>query len=120
MLASANREPEDFGLCSRLLELSRPLLRPALDHHLRLSVELDPVATLGVQIAEEALLPAREGKECHRRSYADVDADVARPRFIPELARRRAAAGEQTGHVAVAAAVHQRDRGVDVLDVHQA
>src|SRR5690606_21060566 len=73
------------------LERPGPLARPALDDDLRLRVELDAVPALRVQVAEEALPPAAEREEGHRRGHADVDAHVARPDLAAELPRVRAA-----------------------------
>src|SRR5262245_12287330 len=78
------------------------------------------MAALCVQITEEAFFPAREREERHRRGHAHVDADVARTRLVAELARRRTAAGEQAGHIAVRAAVDQPNRVVDRAGMHQA
>src|SRR5438034_5682691 len=90
-----NQEPARstlvLGSWFLVLELAAPLARPALDHHLGLGVELHAMAALGVQIAEEALLPAREREEGHWRGHADVDADIAGARLAAKLACRRAA-----------------------------
>ena len=51
--------------------------------------------------------------------FADIDADVAGLRLVSELARRRAAAGENAGHVAVLAVVDERDRIVDRVEREQ-
>src|SRR4051812_36661131 len=64
-------------LCFRL-ELSTPGRRPPLDHDFLFCIEIDRVAALRVEIAEEAVLPSREGEVGHRRRDPDVDADVAR------------------------------------------
>src|SRR5438046_7450843 len=85
------------------LELAAPLLGPALDDDFGFGVELDGVAALGVEVAEEAVLPAAEREERHGRGDADVDADVAGARLVPELPRGGAAAREEAGHVAVGA-----------------
>src|SRR5262245_36439900 len=82
------------------LALPVPALRPALDDHFRLRIELDAVPTLGVQVAKEALIPTAEREIGHRRGHADIDANVSSIRLVAELARRRPAAGEDAGHVA--------------------
>src|SRR5215472_10250813 len=74
---------------ARILELSRVLFGPALDYHFLICVELDGVAALAVEIAEEAILPSAEGKVGHGRGDADIDADVAGRGFVAETARRR-------------------------------
>src|SRR5947209_8463541 len=78
------------------------------------------MAALGVEIAEEAFLPAAEREERHWGGDADIDADVAGPGLIAELAGGRAAAREKTGLVAVAAVIDQGDGFFDRLRVHQA
>jgi hypothetical protein len=52
------------------VEPPRPGVRPALDDDLGLGVELDAVAPLGVQVAEEAVAPAAERVVGHRRGDA--------------------------------------------------
>src|SRR5438067_843742 len=102
------------------LELTRPLFGPTLHHNLLFRVEFDSVTPLGVHIAEEAFLPAREGKGSHWRRYADVDADIASLRFIAELAGRRSTAREQARHIAIGGGVHKLNRLVNRLSLHQA
>ena len=80
----------------------------------------DSVAALRVQVAEETVVPAAEREVRHRRRDPDVDPDVTRVRFVPELSRHRAALGEDARHVPVASLVHDPDRVVDVGRVHQA
>src|SRR6184192_3772572 len=102
------------------LELTRPLFGPTLHHNLLFRVEFDSVTSLGVHIAEEAFLPAREGKEGHWRRYADVDAEVACLRLVAELAGRRPTAREQARHVAIGGRVHELNRLLNRLSLHQA
>src|SRR5258708_16467086 len=104
----------------RRLKLARPLPGPALDHNLLFRVELDGVTPLGVHIAKEAVLPAREWEESHRRSHANVDANVPGSCFITELACCGPTACEQTGHVAIGSGVHQLDCFIDRLYVLEA
>src|SRR5713101_985582 len=78
-------------------ELAAPFFGPALDDDLGFGVELDGVAALGVEIAEEAFLPAAEGEERHRRGDAHVDADIASLGLVAELAGGRAAARKEAG-----------------------
>src|SRR5438067_9075631 len=98
----------------------RPLLRPALHHHLLLRVEVDRVAPLRVEVAEEAVLPAAEREVGDGGGDADVDADVADAGLVAELPGRGAAAGEEAGLVAEARAVHCLDGLVHVGDVDEA
>src|SRR6266568_7198366 len=102
------------------LKLARPFPGPALDHHLLFSVELNGVPSLGMHIAEEAFLPAREREESHRRSHADVDADIACPRLIAELACRGTTAREQARHIAKGGGIHHVDRFINRLYMRQA
>src|SRR6266849_7714907 len=109
-----------LGSLLNFLELTRPLFGPTLHHNLLFRVELDSVTSLGVHIAEEAFLPTREGKEGYWRRYADVDADVASLRLVSELAGRCPTAREQARHVAVGGGVHELNRLINRLSLHQA
>ena len=102
------------------LELSAPFLWPAFDDDFGLGVEFNAVAALGVQVAEETFFPSTKGKEGHGGGNAEVDADVARVRFITKLAGGGAAGREDAGHVAVVAAIDQFDGLIHVVDRHQA
>src|SRR5260370_6649050 len=102
------------------MKLARPPPGAALEHNLLFRVELDGVTPLGVHIAKEAVLPAREWEESHRRSHANVDANVPGSCFITELACRGPTACEQTGHVAVGGGVYQVDCFIDRLYVLEA
>src|SRR5579859_2034718 len=101
------------------LKLSAPLAGPALDDDFGLGVEFHPMPSLRVQVAEKAVVPAAEGEERHGGCHPDVDAHVPRVGLVAELARSRATAGEDTGHVAVAAAIHQRYRLVNAFGLRQ-
>src|SRR5438034_3033450 len=104
-------DPDDLcvlcGLCgSSALALCgskfpAPTRRPPFHDDLLLGVEVDRVATLRVEVAEEAVLPARKWEVRHRRRHAHVDSDVSRASLVAELPRRGAAAREQTRHVPV-------------------
>lgn len=76
------------------------------------------MGSLPVEVAEEAVFPAAEGEEGHGCSHADVDADVARSGFVAKLAGGGTAAGEQAGHVAPGALVHELNGVVDSVDLH--
>src|SRR5437868_6683296 len=78
------------------------------------------MTALGVEVAEEAVLPAAEREERHRGGDADVDADIAGAGLVPELPRGGATAGEEAGHVAVGPVVDESDRLFNGLRVHQA
>ena len=62
-------------------------LRPAFDNHFLVSIELDRVPSLRVQVAKEAALPPGKGEICHGRGNSDVDPDIAGRRFMAESAR---------------------------------
>src|ERR1035438_10092163 len=83
--------------------LTRPTLTPALDDYLLFGIELDSVASLGMEIAEEARLPSAEWKVRNGCCHANVDADVPGGSFVLETPRRRAIGGEQRRSVAVLA-----------------
>jgi hypothetical protein len=68
-----------------------------------LGVKLNAVATLTVQIAKEALVPAAEREEGHWRGNANIDANVAGVCLVPELTGAGATAGKNASHIAVAA-----------------
>src|SRR6185312_4592972 len=91
------------------LKLAGPLFRPALNYDLFIGVEIDGVMALGVEVAKEATFPAGEGKVGHRRSDAEVDADVAGGGLVAELARGGAAGCEEAGHIAVGLLIYELD-----------
>src|SRR5579863_9835945 len=96
------------------------LLGPALDHYFLVGVELDSVAALAVEIAEETVLPSAEWKISHGCGDPDVDADVAGGRLVAEAARGRAARGKQRRLVAVGAALEEGESVVHAAGVDQA
>ena len=63
------------------------------------------MVTLTMQITKEAFLPATEREEGRRRSYADIDPNVACVYFIPELTSGGAITGKNAGHITIAAVV---------------
>ena len=73
---------------------------PAARDGLLAGVELDGVGAVGVQVAEEAVLPAGEREERDRRGDADVDADHARVDLVAKAAHRGAVLGEDRDAVA--------------------
>src|ERR1022692_3119550 len=102
------------------LEFSAVLFSPALYYDFLVGVELDGVAALAVEIAEEAVLPSAEGEVGHRRGDADVDADISRGRFVAEAARGGSARREQRRLIAVSAAFEESERFVHVIGVDEA
>src|SRR5438477_409449 len=63
---------------------------PSRDRDFLVRVELDAVAAVDLQIAEEAVLCAAEREVGHRGSHADVDPHHRRVRVLRELSRRLA------------------------------
>src|SRR5262245_59114142 len=102
-----------------ILEGTRPLRGPALDHDFLVGVELDRVPPLGVEIAEETAFPSAEGEHRDRRRDAEVDPQIAYLGLVPELAGGGAAPREEARLVAERRAVDERDRVVHRADVDQ-
>src|SRR5476649_2598242 len=71
------------------------LLGPPLHHNFLFRVELHSITALSVQHAKEAVFPSAEWKVRHGRSHSNVDANVARRRFITEPSCCRAAGCKQ-------------------------
>src|SRR5260370_2729283 len=105
---------------TNLLELAAVLFRPAFDDNFLVGIELDGVAALPVEIAEEAVLPSTEREVGHGRGNSNVDADISRGGFIAEAARGRTARGEQRGLIAVGTALEEGQRFVHVAGVDEA
>src|SRR5437660_6442532 len=114
------QSPDDSIAQSLNLELAAVLFGPAFNYYLLVRVELDSVAPLAVEVAEEAVLPSTEGEVGHGRGDSDVDADVARRRFVAEAARGRSTRREQRCLIAVSAAFEEGERVVHVIGVNQA
>src|SRR5258708_7615558 len=93
---------------------------PAFYYYFFVGVELDGVAALAVEIAEETIFPSAEGEVGHGRGYADVHADVAGGGFVTEAARRGAPRCEERGLVAVGAAFEEGEGVVHVVGVDEA
>src|SRR4029077_19618365 len=102
------------------LELTCVLVSPSFDDNFFIGIKLDGVATLRVHVAEETAFPSSEGEICHWRRDADIDADVACGRLVPEPARCRTAGGEKRGLVAIRASLQEGQRIVHVSGVDQA
>src|ERR1700693_2561735 len=91
-----------------ILKLAAVLFGPAFDYDFFVGVELDGVAALAVEVAEEAVFPSAEREVGHGRGDSDVDADVAGGGFVAGEARGRSARGEQRCLIAVGAAFEER------------
>src|SRR3984885_9163112 len=104
----------------RILEFPRVLLGPAFNHNLFVGIELDGIATLPVQIAEEAVFPSAEWKIGHGRGNSDVNPDIARGRFVAKAARGRSAGSEQRSLVAVGAVFEKGQSFVHIFGVNEA
>src|ERR1700688_2967226 len=102
------------------LELARMFFGPAFDYDFFVGIELDGVAALAVEVAEEAVLPSAEGEVGHGRGDSDVDADVAAGGFVAEAARGRSAGREERRLIAVGAALKEGERVVHVIGVDKA
>src|SRR4029079_5320534 len=90
--------------------------QPARDRDLLVGVELEGVAAVDLEVAEEAVARAAEGEVGHRRGDADVDPDHRGGRMARELARGLAARGEDRRRVGVRMRMKQGDRIVERLD----
>ncbi len=101
-------------------EFPAVLFGPAFDYYFLVGIELDGVAALAVEIAEETVLPSAEGEIGHGRGDSDVDADVARGRFVAEAARGGSARREQRCLIAVGAALEEGEGFVHVVGVDEA
>ena len=96
------------------------MARPTFDDHFLLREEFNRIPSLTVEIAEETLPGTAEGKERHRRSHPQIDANVPDFGLIPELARVGATAGEETRLIAVRARIDQLDGRVKIVDMASA
>src|SRR3954453_12030609 len=81
-------------------------------------VEIDRIAAMGVQIAEERVLPAREREEGHGRRDADVHADHPGVAIVAVAAGDGPRLRKERGAVAVARAVDDRNRLIQRVDLH--
>src|SRR6202049_501843 len=112
-------DPHPVKLTS-LLKLAAVLFGPAFHDNFLVGIELDGVAALPVEIAEEAVLPSTEREVSHRRGDSNVDADISRWCFIAEATRGRTARREQRGLIAVGTALQESERFVHVAGVDEA
>src|ERR1022692_1401744 len=102
------------------LEFSAVLFSPALYYDFLVGVELDGVAALAVEIAEEAVLPSAEREVGHGRGDSDVDADISCRSFVAEAARGGSARREQRCLIAVRAAFEEREGFIHGIGVNEA
>src|SRR5689334_11260319 len=75
--AAADAMPIQAATAPNAMRTDEVMLEPPADHDLLVGVDLDRVATVGLEVAEEALLGPAEREERHRRGDADVDAEHA-------------------------------------------
>src|ERR1022692_457645 len=102
------------------LEFSAVLFSPALYYDFLVGIELDGVAALAVEIAEETVLPPTEREVGHGRGDSDVDADISRGRFVAEAARCRSARRKQRRLIAVRAAFEKGECIIHVVGMNEA
>src|ERR1700675_4226921 len=93
---------------------------PASDNYFFIGVELDRIAALAVEVAEETVFPSAEGEVGHGRGDSDVDADVAGGSFVAEAARGRSAGGEERGLITVGATFEEGEGVVHIVRMDQA
>src|SRR4030095_12245524 len=88
----------------------RVLMRPARCDHFGTRVELDALDTVHVEVAEQRILPAAEGKESDRNRDRHVHPDHADLYLVLEAAGSSTRLGEYRRAVGIWIAVDQRDR----------
>src|ERR1043166_6990648 len=76
-------------------------LSPTLNNYFFLRVELNPVSSLGMQVAEEAGLPSTEWEVCNWRGNAHVNSYISGWRFIFKAAGGGPIRREQRCSIAV-------------------
>src|ERR1700721_3121126 len=109
-----------FSRGSARLEFPAVLFSPAFDDNFLVGVELNRVAPLSVQIAEETVLPSAEREVSHGRGDPNIDANVSRRRFVAEAARGGSAGSNTRGLVSISAAFEESQRFVHAVGVHKA
>src|SRR5262245_37977349 len=75
----------DLRILRAFVRKRGPGSEPPGDRHLLVRVELDPVAPVRLQVAEETVLRAAEREIRHRRRDADIDADHRRRGVLRKL-----------------------------------
>src|SRR5258708_14592819 len=91
-------------------------LEPARHHDLLLGVKGDGVLSVGVEVAEEGLLPSGEWEECHWRRNADVDPHHADLDAARKLARPLSIRREDGRGLALLSFIHQLARAIERID----
>src|SRR5215469_1101471 len=112
------RDPGKFA--ARILEFTRVLFGPALDHHFLFRIELYRIPPLPVLHAKEAVLPAAEREISHWCSHTDIDTDIPCRSFISELPRCRTAGGKQRSLIPVSTLLKKHQPLIQILGMHQA
>src|SRR6266542_3789010 len=118
--ASAARTTTEALLLHEVHPAPLPAREPPARDGLLAGVELDRVGAVGVEVAEEGVLPAGEREEGDGGGNADVDADHADLDVVAEATDRRAGLGEDRHAVAEATGVDDLDRLVERGDVDHA
>src|ERR1700691_3733943 len=95
-------------------------LRPTFHYYFFVGVELDGVAALAVEIAEEAVLPSAEGEVGHGRGDSNVDANVSRRGFVAEAASGRSAGSEERRLITVGAALEEGQGVIHAIGMDEA
>src|SRR5438270_6976815 len=86
VLAVASSSQHSTGMPPhRVVRRVARAFEPAGHGRLLLRVELDRLAALDVEVAEEGLVPPGEREPRHRRVDADVDAEHAGVEVLPDL-----------------------------------
>src|SRR5215472_8339976 len=96
------------------------LLGPPFYYDFLFRVELDAIAPLAMEDAEEAVFPSTEREVGHRSGHADIDSDIARRRFITKTPGRRAAGSKKRRLIAKRAARQKFEGFVQIARMHQA
>src|SRR4051794_38773993 len=115
LIAIDNRKMERIIGCAPFYYCK---LNPAFDDDFALSIKLNRVHTLTVQIAEERVLLPTEGEGSRRRSHTDVDTDVTGIDAVLEFAGMSTVVGEDAGGVTVLAAVDDLDSAIQIVSLH--
>src|SRR6185295_2918481 len=91
------------------LEVDARVSKPSRNRNFLVGVEIERVAAVDLEVAEEAVARAAEGEVGHRRRDADVDADHRRGGPMAEFSGRLAAGREDRGGVRVGVPLHHAD-----------
>jgi hypothetical protein len=84
-------------------------VRPTLDIHGLVGVEVDHVLALCVQITKERFFPTAEVKKCHRRCSPGVYTEVPNISAMSDRTRIRPATSEQARRVSKVAPIDHLD-----------